>query len=591
MDVRPRSATTIQRLVQIHQAAEAAGHGGKETVYAAALSELGMSRATLARALKEVVIKNPRKQRCDAGRVWLTRQEALTLSALLIESHRKGDKQLLSVGQAVEILRANGLIRAERLDEATGEIIRLSVSAITRALRGYGLHPEQLLRPAPSKELKSMHPNHVWQIDASLCVLYYLRANSGAKSGLQVMDKERFYKNKPKNLLTIESERVWSYEITDHVSGTIFVHYVYGAESAANLAEAFITAICPREGDPFHGVPFKLMMDMGSANTSGPFKNLARRLGVNLLPHAAGNARATGQVENARNIIERSFESGLKVLKVADLAELNAEAQKWARWYNATKIHSRHGKTRYDKWLEITADQLRLVDGALARALLTHEPESRKVSDKLRVQFGGREWDVKSVPGVMIGESLSVTYNPYVPDSVYIVDRDADGNEILHPAPQVLFDENGFSADAHEIGTGYRSLPDTVLQANRKEVELLAMGAETLLEAAAKRKAKELAFGGAIDPWKVQREHQAPAWLPKRGTDLPVNARAAEAPPALLNHFEAARALVAQGVAMDAEKNRQIAGWYPDGVPENEIDQLKQRLTVRAGLRVVNGGA
>ncbi|MFA7238717.1 MAG: integrase [Sulfuricellaceae bacterium] len=581
-----RSPAMISRLVAAHHAAEAAGHGGKELVYASAMRELGISRATLARAIKEVAVKPPRKRRVDAGAVGLTREEALLISALLMESHRKNDKQLLTIGQALEILRANGRIRAERVDESTGAIILLSVSAVTRALRGYGLHPSQLLRPSPCRELQSLHPNHVWQIDASLCVLYWLKGGAN-EAGLQVMDKDKFYKNKPKNLARIESERVWSYEITDHLSGTIFVHYVLGAESAANMADAFITAICKRADDPFHGVPLNLMMDMGSANTSGPVKNLMRRLGVTIYPHAAGNARATGQVENARNIIERSFESGLKLVRVGSLDELNAEAQKWARWYNGAKVHARTKTTRYNKWMEITAAQLRLVDGELARLLLTHEPEARKVSDTLTVQFNGREWDVKDIPGVMIGEKLRVTYNAFRRDSVYIVDVDTQGHELLHPVPLVARNEHGFRADANVIGEGYQSLPDTQLEKNRKEIEMVAMGVDTLLAAAEARKAKELAFGGAIDPWIVQHEHQAPTYLPKRGTELPIAARARDAPPVILNHFEAARALIALGVVMDAEKNRQVAAWYPAGVPETDIPKLKDSLTARARLRLV----
>ena len=38
---------------------------------------------------------------------------------------------------------------------------------------------------------------------------------------------------------------------------------------------------------------------------------------------------------------------------------------------------------------------------------------------------------------------------------------------------------------------------------------------------------------------------------------------------------------------MDADKNRQVAAWHPDGVPEGELLALAQRLTVRAGLKVV----
>lgn len=583
-----RSPAMISRLVQIAEAARTAGHGGKEAIYQAACAELGISLATLHRSLGEVSVRPKRKRRSDAGAVSLIRKEALLISAALMESHRKkGTKQLLTIESAVDMLRANGLIKAERIDEGSGEIVHLSFSAIARALRGYGLHPEQLLRPSPAKELQSLHPNHVWQIDASVCVLYYLNVG-GQRSGLQVMEEKKFNKNKPKNIADIEKKRVISYETTDHDSGAIHVRYVLGAESAVNLGESFIDAIIQRENDPFYGVPLNLMLDMGAAMSSGPFMNFCRRLDIELHPHAAGNARATGQVENARNIIERSFEAGLKFSHVDSLDQLNEQANIWARWYNGTRKHSRHGKTRYDEWLTITQEQLRLAPKAeLCRALLTHTPKSRLVSDQLVVEFKGAEYHVHHVPGVMIGESLMVTYNPWREDCVWIVDCDADGNELLHEAPQVVRNERGFREDAHVIGEDYRALPDTQLEKNRKEVELVAMQVETLAEAAALRKAKALPFGGQIDPWKQARDYQAPTYLPKRGTDLPITTRTAEAPPAILNHFQAARALVEAGLVMDTEKNRQIAAWYPDGVPESDIPQLKQRLTVRAGLRVV----
>ena len=327
----PLNPATVQRLVQLAQALASAPRGGKQTLYAAACAELGMGMATLHRHLGKVTVKPQRKQRSDAGDVALSRDEAVKISALLMTSHRKTAKRLLSIGQAVDTLVANGEIRAEAIDPATGECRRLSDSAIARALRTYNLHPDQLNRATPSVELKSLHPNHVWQIDASLCVLYYLNARSDRESGLQVMERDKFYKNKPANLKRIEADRVWSYEVTDHNSGAIFVNYVMGAESGTNLAESFIAAIQKREGDPMHGVPFILMMDMGSANTSGLFGNLARRLQVKLIAHAPGNARATGQVEKARDLIERSFESGLRLAPVADLAELNAQAQRWAK--------------------------------------------------------------------------------------------------------------------------------------------------------------------------------------------------------------------------------------------------------------------
>lgn len=580
----------IDALLDVHRRAHAAGHGARGAVYADACQRLNMSRGTLLRKLKEVAVKPERKRRADAGVVSLSRDEAVLISALLMDSLRKNNKRLLSIGQAVELLRANGEIRAERLDPDSGELLPLSDSAIARALRQYGLHPDQLLRPAPHTELRSLHPNQVWQIDASLCVLYYLKARSERETGLQVMDKDKFYKNKPANLERIESDRVWSYEITDHYSGAIFVNYVMGAESAANMAESFILATQQRDGDPFYGVPFILMMDMGAANTSGPVKNLARRLQMELIAHAPGNARATGQVENARNIIERSFESGLRLKPVADLEALNATARKWARWYNASKIHSRHGKTRFDAWMEITAEQLRLVDADLARALLTHTPEARKVSGTLTVSFAGREFDVSAVPRVMVGEALQITHSPYQPGQAIVVNTDAEGRELLHSVPEVVRDAGGFREDAPVIGQDYARHADTAADTHRKLVERVAMEADTDEAAAARRKAGGASFGGRIDPDKVIETTAVPTYLPRRGTELDTNVAAIDSSPvALLTHFQAAQALLRAGVTLTADTHARIAEWYPEGVPETEIEALKHRLTVRAGLRVVGG--
>lgn len=582
----------VGRLAQVLQAAQAAPRGGKQAIYEAACAELGMSTATLHRHLGKITVKPERKKRSDAGDVSLTRDEAVAISAALMTSHRKSNKRLMSIGQAVEVMRANGEVRAERTDPVTGELVPLSDSAIARALRHYNLHPDQLNRPTPAVELKSLHPNHVWQVDASLCVLYYLNARTESESGLQVMERDKFYKNKPANLKRIEADRVWSYEITDHTSSAIYLQYVMGAESGTNLADCFINAIQKREGDPLHGVPFVLMMDMGSANTSGLFTNLARRLQVKTIAHAPGNARATGQVEKTRDLIERSFESGLRLRPVRDLAELNAQAQRWARWFNATKVHSRHGKTRYDAWMAITAEQLRVAPPVeICQALLTESPETRKVTDFLTVSYKGREFDVRGVPNVMVGEKLHITLNPWVLDAAMVVDTDAEGNEVLHSIPLVVRDDAGFRADANVIGEDWKRPADTQLEANRKEVDRFAYDATTDAEAEAKRKAKAVPFGGRIDPGKVIDQAPERTFLPRRGTDLQTTVSTQKAPARVLSPFEAAAELVRLGVTMTRETSAQVRAWYPDGVPEDELQDLQARLTVRSGLRVVAGGA
>lgn len=581
-----------QRLVEIAAAAAVAPRGGKEPIYEAACAELAVSRATLLRGLAEVAVRPARRRRSDAGQVSLTREEAVKVSALVMETMRKNGKRLHSIGHAVEILRANGEIRAERVDPESGECVPLSESALARAMRVYCLHPDQLLQPAPARELRSLHPNHVWQVDASLCVLYYLNTTRPSEMGLQVMEAAKFYKNKPGNLKRIENDRVWSYELTDHNSGAMFATYVNGAESGINLAESFIAAIQQRDADPFYGVPQILMMDMGSANTSGLFNNLLRRLDVKAIAHAPENARATGQVENARNILERNFESGLRLSPVRDLDELNARVRRWTRYYNATKVHSRHGRTRAAQWMTIQPSQLRIAPSVeMCRKLLTHTPEPRTVLDNLRVDFKGQQYDVSGVPRVMIGEKLSITYSPYQADAALVVDRDADGNELLHVAPLVAKGEDGFSLGAHSnvIGEEYRRHADTLADKHRKEVELVAMEAATLEEAAAKRKAKVTPFGGRIDPEKPIRDAVLPTFMPRQGTVVVPATTVAPGPALVLSQFEAARVLASRGVAMNAELIGTLRTLHPDGVPEDQLDALQARLSVRAGLRIVGG--
>lgn len=591
------SAPATQRLVQAAQAHASVKRGNKGAIMRQASTDTGKSMATVYRQLKQVSVRPQRQQRSDAGAVALSQPEAELISALLMESHRKNAKRLLSIGRAVRLLRTSGQVRAEHLDAKTGELRPLSDSAISHALRVHGLHPDQLLQAAPATELRSLHPNHVWQIDASLCVLYYLNARTTQDAGLQVMAHDQYYKNKPANVKRIEADRVWRYVVTDHNSGSLFLHYVMGAESGINLAEAFIAATQKRGDDPFCGVPWILMMDMGSANTSGLFTNLARRLNVETIAHAPGNARATGQVEKAQDIVERQFESALKLMvAVASLDELNANARQWCRWFNATEIHSRHGKTRTQQYLTMQQDQYRIGPPAeLMRELLTHQPEPRVVTDFMTISFKGREFDVAGVPNIMVGEKLSVTHNPYDTSSACIVDTDASGHELLHSVPVVLRGDDGFRTDggAAVIGEEYKSLPDTRADSNRKLVNRIAMQASTDEQADALRKAKTVPFGGRIKPFKEMQDAVLPTPVAKRGTDLVPAVTTSSSPRAMriLSQFEAAQALRAMGLALNTELIGTLKTLHPDGVPEDQLEALHARLTVRVSLRVVNGGA
>ena len=420
-----------QQLAQIAQRAANAPHGQRTAIYKAGAAELGVSLQTLQRKLKEVAVGKPRKRRSDAGNSALPLDEARMISAVLLESIRANNKQLSTIERAVERLRSNNLILAGRVDEASGEFRPLTNGAISRALRTYKLHPEQLLHDAPAVSLASKHPNHVWQVDASISTQFYL-----ADDGARVMLKAEFYDGKPGNLKKIERQRLWRYVITDHTSGTLYVEYVLGAESAENLCNVLINAMQKRsESDPFHGVPWMLMTDPGAAMTSGIFRNLCRAMSIELIINQVGNARAKGQVEQAHNIVEREFESALKFQAATSLEQINSWAGQWMRYFNATSIHTRTRRSRYGVWQMIKQNELRLAPSVeVCRELAVSTPEQRKVSNLLRVSFRGDQFDVSSVPEVMVGDKLLITRNCWRDkDSAVVVLIGADGREHYRP--------------------------------------------------------------------------------------------------------------------------------------------------------------
>jgi len=586
------NAALTETLVDIARRAQAAPHGRRTEIYTAAAQELGMSVQTLLRKLKTVAVRPPRRRRSDAGQCALPRDEALTISAYLMEATRRNGKRLAKLAAAVEVLRSNGLIVAGRVDERTGEFFPLSESAIGRALYGYGLHPDQLGRPAPKIALASRHPNHVWQIDPSLCVLYYLRAGQRSR-GLQVMEADRFYKNKPLNAARIANDRVWRYVFTDHASGAFYVEYVLGAESGANLAATFINAIQARgSGDPFHGVPLLVMVDPGSANTGAVFKNLCAALSVEVWVNQPGQPWAKGQVEKTNDLIEREFEQGLKFIDVPDLATLNSHAWRWMRKHNGTAIHSRTRRSRYAVWQTITPEQLRIAPGVdVCRELAVSAPESRVVTPQLTVSYRGTDFDVSTVPGVMVGEKLMLTRNPWRDaDSAQVVLTGADGRPLFHIVEALRYGEFGFRADAAMIGERYKRHADTPAQKARKEIEQLVMQADSPDAAAAKRKRKALPFDGRIDPYKPVTDTPLPDYLPRRGTELDVPRPYIETP--LLTHVQAAKRIKALlGDAWSADSYPWLERHYPEGVPDEDavLERIatELRATDKPALRVV----
>lgn len=582
------SRIVTEKLVAVAHASRVAAHGEKEAVYQAACAELGLSRATLLRKLKETVMTNPRKQRSDAGETALTLDEAKHIAAWLRESVRKNNKRILGVEQAVDELRANSIIKAEWTNHTTGEVHQMCHTSISRALRGYGMHPDQLKAPPPAVQLRSEHPNHVWQIDASLCILYKMPVKTGLR--MEALDSSEIYKNKLEKYTAIQHLLVQRYSITDHASGGIFVTYLLGGESSKNLINAFVAATQQREGFPYHGVPRMVMLDPGSANTAAPFMNLCSSLGVRVQVNKPKNPRAKGQVEQSHDLIECGFESGLNKLPdpITSVEQLNVMATKWMHWMNGSKVHSRHGETRYAAWQRITAEQLIFAPEAETMfACANEEPMSRTVNDFLQVSLNGRMYSVADFPGVQNRDKVMVCRNAWREDVAQVVMTDAEGRTVMFQAPEVMKGEFGFSVDARLIGEEYRALKDSPAQTAVKELDQLAMGVTTTGEAETARKKKTVPFGGQINPFIQAENYQPPVWLPKRGEQHELSVQVALPP---LSIVELSRSM---GQDWQPAFYAVVAQRYPDSkIPADEVESLKERLLrgEPAPLRVVAGG-
>lgn len=563
----------LDYLRSIAQKLKNAGHGQKGAVVADACQFLCISKAELYRRLEEKVgYKTNRKPRSDKGKSQVTPEQALLVGGMIHVANRANGKQILKMTTATDILKADG------------KIPDVSTTTISRALRKYYCHPDQLATPKAHINQRSLHPNHVWQIDASVCVLYYL--NTG---GMRMMDKDEFYKNKPANLKKIENDRVIRYAITDHTSGSFYAECVSGSEDSANLTNVFLNAIQHRsKQDPMHGVPFILMMDKGSANLSGLFLNLLDRLHIKHIVHEAGNPRAKGQVECTQNIIECQFESRLRSMSVQSFEELNKEMNAWRLAFNHKNPHSRTKKSRNAVWMTIRPEQLRIAPSPeLCRELVTTKPTMVTVKGNLTFTytvkgFGNQSYDVRHIPNVFVKAKLKVVVNPYRAPDVDVVMEDSEGKPVVITVSPMPKDAAGFFEDANIIGEEIKSMPDSPVDIARKTILKQAYNATTEAEVKAAQKRRQPAYQGQINSMADVHQTFIPDFLPRSGEQLITEHTRRETAP--LNHVEAAKQikglLAAQGLGdvWTANSYQHLVKAYPLNVPLDAVQEIAQGL-------------
>lgn len=564
---------------------EAAGHGEAGEIVEEARRLHGWSRATFYARLAHVGWTSGRKARADKGSTGQCMQALEFVAAVEATSLRKNGKQTRHTPVAASIALANG------------HDISVGASQLRRLMRARRLDVASQREAQAPVELRSLHPNHVHQIDPSLCLVYYLRGRQ------YVIRDDEFYKNKLDRVAQIKL-KVWRYTLTDHASAIVVPWYVEAkGESPENLFRALVNAWAKQDGRRFHGVPDILMMDKGSANTATAIANLCRALETRIVTHEAGNARAKGSVEGANNLVETQFECRLQLQPVDCVEDLNKRAAIWAEAYNAnaipgqdTRLHRRglpEPMARYDLWLRIAQAQLRLLpDASVLQQFLEGKIETRTVSKTLQINYrhprGDRPsvYDVSGIKGICVGDKLELTPLIYGECAIHLRVPRFDGENDLHRLEPIAdsYDDYGRHTSAPVIGESYARRADTDADRAGKQLEALAYPALTVEEVKKARQRNVAPFNGEVDALDYLGEAAIPAAILRRGTAIELASRTVEAEP--LGAVEASRRLRAAGVAR-ADLYACVTRDWPNGLPESEFDAYAARLKGAPVLRAV----
>lgn len=563
------------------QRLDAAPHGDRGRIVQQFADHFGWSPAKTYRELKRVGWSSGRKPRADRGK---TRQDEITLTTLastLRLGLRKNGKATMHTPTAVSMLSVNGYE------------FKVGNARINSLLRRQQLNTESQRQGKASQPQRSLHPNHVHLVDPSLCLIYYL-----PDGGQAVIRDDEAYKNKPENIESLGDLKVWRYVLADHYSGTYILRYYQAkGETQANLFDFLLYCWQQLDGRAFHGVPKILYWDKGSANTAAAIKNALRALEVTPIEHEAGNPRAKGAVEVANNIIETHFESRLKYEPVRNVDELNAAAEAWYNAFNADRIPNYDARlkrkgmaepmSRYGLWQTVRQEHLRLLpDPEICRYLLSADPQERQVRADLTISFKHpaakrtQHYDVSHLPNIYPRATVRVSPLVYGNLQVLVYVADYKGEEQSFAIEPIAYDErSGFRMDAAVIGEEMKSQPDTTIDSGGKAADQAAFPGKDVAAIKKARDRNEVPFEGRINAHSHLADIVPPSYMRRPGTELDVPNRARpETKP--LSITEACKRLVLElGPAADgASYYELVKGWYPDGVPETEFEELVARI-------------
>lgn len=568
-------------IVEVAREYQSLPRGGKTKYLQEVAETLNCSYDKLLKELRKVAGWNSgRKTRCDKGSTKVDAAALEFVGTLGREGIRKNGKSTMAVTTALGIAQANGHMPG------------VSSGRFREVLKARRMDRESQTQNKPHKTMRAEHPNHVHQVDPSLCVVYYVNGEQ------KIIKDEEFYKNKLGNVAKLQW-KCWRYVLWDAASSAIKVRYVEAAgESQHNLLDFLLWAWSDTEQQVPYGAPRMLYMDPGSAPSAFSIKTLCEAMGVKVENHMPGVARATGGVESAQNIVETQFESRLRTEPVSSCEALNRAAQAWSVAWNADEIPGQDCRlkrrgvvvgTRRNLWMLITQDELRcLPPPEVCRALAVGKPQERKVKQGLHISYAHpmakrtRYYPVRGLDGVNVGDTVTVHPMVYPLDAhaIRIKLPRYDGADLVYDVlPEADLDRFGQPLDADVWGGVYRSLPATDADRVGKRLDQLAypgMNQEEIRKARAKNATPMLKPDGTtIHAHSYLADVKVTTALPRRGETIDVPDYATPAPVAPLTHFAACKRIAAQlGRALSPDENAQVRAWYPEGVPEDSLPMV-----------------
>jgi len=585
----------LQDILALQQRLSNAGNGTKGKLVDEFAQARETSRHTVYKWLSLYAgYDSGRKKRADAGTTRLPDETLNFIAASINESVRNNGISTKPICVAMNIAHENGLT------------VNVSESRISSLMRAKRLDVSAQSVARNHQKMRSLYPNHVHQIDPSLCLIYYM-------GGRQYMMREQqFNKNKPVSLEKVKL-KVWRYVRYDHASGSLDVRYFEAAgENQRSLFEFLLYTWGTQENRLSHGVPEILLWDKGSANTSAGIKRLLDALGVKHETHATHHAWVKGGVESGNWIVERHFESRLKDEPVTSIEQLNASAAKWVRDYNANLITHVDSRIRRDDGNQHVRDDL--------WNLIAHHPQALREmpgrdvcgyfmrgKEETRVIRDGHISFVHPLSGKSESYNLQawakdfangekVMVSPMLlGDCVVRVEIDRLGQEPLLVEVEAVrgFDEYGRALDATVIGQERRQAPHTAATEASKVLAQAAYGAGTSLEEAEEARNKNARPFQHLNNGRgvTAHSHLGQGELPQRllpaaqalNTPDVAAARGSRVELVPLSLVEAAKQIKPRVEAAGGEWKPEFFQWlqqrYSDGVPQEQLDMIVAELS------------